>query len=273
MITPSHRVFCAGTRQNMPFADRLAPAAAVRFTAVTAWLGDAAGDRAETAKAIAAQGLVLTDMECIGNWLPGHAAATGGWADAVRGARPEVIIGLGAQLGARTVSVVELLGIDWDPAAQARAFAAICDRAAEQGMAVVIEPVPVGAVSTFARARELVERAGRDNAGIMLDSWHFFRSGSSLDDLARCPGELIRSIQLNDALATPEADLNAGMMRRLLPGEGELDLKVFMQALAATGTDAPIGIEVFGPELDALDTASATARCAAALDLCLEMTK
>ena len=63
------------------------------------------------------------------------------------------------------------------------------------------------------------------------------------------------------------------MMRRGLPGEGELDLRGFMQALAETGTNAPIGVETFSPELDALDTKAAMAKCAAALDYCLEMVK
>ena len=61
------------------------------------------------------------------------------------------------------------------------------------------------------------------------------------------------------------------VLRRDLPGEGELDLRGFMQALAATGTRAPIGVETFSPALDALDTAAAMAKCAAALDYCLEM--
>lgn len=273
-MNPSQRVLFAGTRQCTPFAERLAPAAAAGFTAVTAWLGDVAGvDRTSLTQRVHAAGLIVTDMECIGNWLPGHATAQGGWADAVRPGTPEKFIALGADMGARTVSVVELLGMEWDPASQVPAFAAICDRAAEHGMTVAIEHVPVGAVRDFARARELVERCERPNAGIMVDTWHFFRSGSSLDDLANCPGALIHSIQLNDALATPEADLNAGMMRRLLPGEGELDLKGFMQALSASGTIAPIGVEVFSPELDAMDTESAMARCAVALDYCLEMAK
>ncbi len=273
-MNPSHRVLFAGTRQCTPLAERLGPAAAAGFTAITTWHGDvASANRAELAATVRAAGLAVTDMECIGNWLPGHDRASGGWADAVRGATPDKFIALAAQLGARTISVVELLGMDWDPVPQARAFAAICDRASEHGLTVAIEPVPVGAVRDFARARELVERSERANAGIMVDSWHFFRSGSSLDDLARCPGELLLSIQLNDALAAPEADLNAGMMRRRLPGEGELDLQGFMQALAASGTTAPMGIEVFSPELDALDTTTALARCAAALDYCLEMAK
>lgn len=267
-----HRVFFAGCHQRTPLEARLAPAVAAGFTAVSAWPGDVLrADRVALGQAVRAAGLVLTDMECIGNWLPGHAAAEGGWARAMRAATPEKLIGLAAELGARSVSVVELQGQAWDPAVVVPAFARICDLAAAHGLTVAIEHVPVGAVHSFAIARELVERAERPNAGIMVDSWHFFRSGSSLDDLARCPGELIHSVQLSDAVAEPEADLNAGMVRRLMPGEGALDLAGFMAALAATGTRAPIGVETFMAELDALDIATVAARCARALDACLDL--
>jgi len=271
-MTAQHRVFFAGSRQVTPLCDRLAAAAAAGFTAVTAWPGDVLGeDRASLKAAIAEHGLVLTDFECIGSWLPGHDTAQGGWADMVRDATPDRIIPLAAQMGARTVSVVELLGAVWEPAAFARAFADICDRAADHGLTVAIEPMPIGAITDLARARELIDRAGRSNAGIMLDTWHFFRSHSPLEALAACPGELILSVQLNDAPAHREPDLDTAMMRRLLPGEGGLDLAGFMQALAATRTTAPIGVETFSPDLDALDMASAAAACAKALDHCLRL--
>jgi sugar phosphate isomerase/epimerase len=264
----------AGTRQGTPLVDRLAPAKAAGFTAISVWPGDLAGvDRAVVADAVAQQGLVVTEMESIAHWLPSHASSCSPWAEAVRHATPERILQMAKDVGARTVSVVELLGEEWRPAALAQAFAELCDRAAEQGMNVAVEHLPVGAVRDFARARELVERADRPNAGIMVDAWHFFRSGSSLDELAKCPGSLILSVQLNDAAAEPEPDLNVGMMHRRLPGEGALDLRGFLQALAATGTTAPVGIETFLPELDALETAEAFRRCAAALDYCLEFTK
>jgi sugar phosphate isomerase/epimerase len=116
---------------------------------------------------------------------------------------------------------------------------------------------------------EVIDTAGRSNGGLMVDAWHVFRSNSSLDLLASVPGDRIFSVQLNDALAAPEADLNHGMMNRLLPCEGELDLKTFMQAIAATGTTAFLGVETFSKDLDQLPTDVAEHRCAAALDQCM----
>lgn len=273
-MTPAHRVLCAGSMQTTPFLERLAPAAAAGFTAVTVWPGDVVKIGAEKARAAAAEhGLSITDVECVGNWLPGHATAQGGWADVVRSSTTERLIALAVAVGGQTVSVVDLLDQPWDPVAVPRAFAEICDRAAEHGLAVAIEFVPVGVIPGVARAVELIERAGRPNAGIMVDSWHFFRSGSDLDALARVPGELILSIQLNDATALAEHDLNEGMVDRLMPGEGELDLRGLMQALAATGTRAPVGIEVFSRKLATMDAATAARACGAALDHCMEMVR
>jgi sugar phosphate isomerase/epimerase len=271
-MNPEHRTFFAGTRQVTPLLDRLAPARLAGFDAISVWPGDVTGhDRSHVRQAVAAAGLAITDVELIGNWLPGHAVATGAYAELMRPMTADYVLPIAAKLGAQTVSVAELTGLPFDPVEIARHFAALCDRAAEFALRLAIEFVPTGAIADLDRALEIVDRAGRGNGGIMLDSWHFFRSGSSLDRLARMPGERIFSVQLNDALAAPEADLNMGMVNRLLPGEGELDLAGFMQALAATGTRAPVGIETFSARLDALPVGEAIGECAAALDYCLAL--
>jgi sugar phosphate isomerase/epimerase len=266
-LNPQHRVFFAGTRQNTPLLDRIAPVRSAGFTAMSVWPGDVKGvDRAELHAALANAELVLTDLELIGNWLPGHAGATGAFADIVRPTTPDKILSLAEELSIRTVSVVELLGLPWDVREMGLAFANLCDRAADHGVRVAIEFVPTGAIADFARALELVERADRANGGIMVDSWHFFRSGSSLDQLAGCPGDRIFSIQINDAPAVPEDDLNIGMMNRLLPGEGELNIQGLIDALAETGTTAPIGIETFSARLNALNMEEAALECTASLN-------
>lgn len=273
-IQPTHRVFFAGTRQSTPLLERIQAVSDAGFTAMSVWPGDVKGvDRGDLASALACAGLTLTDLELIGNWLPDHAGAIGPFADVIRPTLPGKLLPLAESLGVPAVSVVELLGVKWDGPKIGSAFAELCDQAADHGVRLAIEFVPTGAISDLARALEVVERADRDNGGIMVDSWHFFRSGSSLEQLARCPGDRIFSVQLNDAPAQPETDLVAGMMNRLLPGEGDLNLKGFINALAQTGTSAPIGIEVFSSRLDALSTSEATRQCAAALDYCLSLTQ
>jgi sugar phosphate isomerase/epimerase len=104
----------------------------------------------------------------------------------------------------------------------------------------------VGGIRTLTEAWGIVEAAGRANGGLTIDAWHFFRSGSTLEQLARIPGERIHTVQLCDAPAAPQTDLWAELMTaRLLPGEGELDLSGLIRTLDAIGSTAPIGVEIF----------------------------
>ena len=64
------------------------------------------------------------------------------------------------------------------------------------------------------------------------------------------PGERIVGVQLCDAPAVVEGDpLHATLHERLLPGQGELDLAGLLADLRATGTTAPLGVEVFSDVL------------------------
>lgn len=92
----------------------------------------------------------------------------------------------------------------------------------------------------------MVQRAGRTNGGLVLDSWHFFRSGSTLAQLQQVPGERIYAVQLSDGPAIPASDLaEESSTGRLLPGEGDFDLPELMATLRDIGGLGSVGPEVF----------------------------
>lgn len=267
-----HRVLYAGSRLHTPVLERLAPARAAGFTALSIWPSDVRGmDLIAVRDQVAAAGLIVTDVEMIGNWLPEHADASDETWRVVKWQTPQRLLPIAAALGAQTVSASELFGVAASVPEIARHFRELCLAAADYGLRVALEFVPTGAVPSLAEAWEVAERADCENGGLMVDSWHFYRSGSSVDLLARIPGERIFSVQLSDAPATPEADLTAGMTNRLLPGTGAIDWRAFMRALAATGTTCPIGVEAFAKAIDALPTDTAMQACADALDACLAL--
>ncbi|MBK8374800.1 MAG: hypothetical protein IPL18_07995 [Sphingomonadales bacterium] len=199
-LNPQHRVFFAGTRQNTPLLDRIAPVRSAGFTAMSVWPGDVKGvDRCELRAALDAAGMVLTDLELIGNWLPGHQLAQPGpLPEIVRPTTPDKML----PLAAGAVDFYRVRGgvawFAWDGRVMGNAFAKLCDQAADHGVRLAIEFVPTGAIADFARALELVERADRSNgvswsiAGIFSDrvrrstSWRaapaiaFFRSRSTM---------------------------------------------------------------------------------------------
>lgn len=237
---------------HVPLADRLVPAREAGFRGICLGVRDIEGLLAEgwSARAIAScvadAGLIVADVECIGTWLPGHETDTSPYARAMAGMTPRHVVDLAAVLGARGVLVMDMLGSDAPVEEAAARFAAICDLAAPDGVLVQLEAVPMGSIPTIARAREVVELAGRANGRLTIDSWHLFRGAGCLSEVAGLPGGLIGCVQLSDAPVVPLASLLEETTRaRLIPGAGDLELAGLIRALDAAGSQAPIAIEVF----------------------------
>jgi len=114
-----------------------------------------------------------------------------------------------------------------------------------------------------AMARAIVEAADAPNGGLNIDAWHLVRAGVRLEELAAVPGDRILGIQLDDGPAAAEENLlEATLHHRRLPGEGEFDLVGLLRTLAATGTTAPLGVEVFSDALHELGPLEAARRAA-----------
>lgn len=146
------------------------------------------------------------------------------------------------------------------------AFAGLCDRAADHGLLVALEPVPCSTVADLATAVAVVTGAGRPNGGLCVDSLHLYRGGDDEHALAQVPADLVLVVQLDDGPVQPvDPDyLIDTMHHRQLPGEGELPLVAFLSALAHAGVRAPVSVEVLSDALDARAPAEAAALAAAA---------
>ncbi len=254
MLGPNDLVCCSTPLGHVPLLERLAPArdagfAAISVTPTDLWLLEEKGMSARAiADRIADHDLVLAEVDCTGCWLRAQkiAPADARYRDLLLTLTPERVIETAARVGARSVVAVEMMGVAPALDEAAESFAAICDLAAPHGLLVHIEFLPFGGIPDLATAWAIVEAAGRPNGGLTLDSWHFFRSGSTLDQLAQIPGERIHAVQINDAPAKPQADLfQETMTSRLLPGDGDFDLTGFIRTLDRIGSTAPIGVEIF----------------------------
>lgn len=142
-------------------------------------------------------------------------------------------------------------------------FAALCDRAAGHGLQVAIEFLPWTAIPDVRTAWRIAELAGRDNGGVLVDTWHLYRGGGREEDIRQVPPERIFAIQLDDADATVVGTLYEDTLhRRRLPGEGSFPLGRFFATLADMGVRAPVCVEVISDEMAALPAREA-ARCSA----------
>lgn len=136
------------------------------------------------------------------------------------------------------------------------AFARLCARAEDQGLAVALEFVPWSDVPGLSAALDFMEPA---NAGIVIDAWHVFRGTTTLAELSQIPAEKILCIQVNDA-GPAEGPLPEDTQRRRFCGEGDFDLKGFICALRQTGTETPLSVEVIAREVAAMPLEAAARR-------------
>lgn len=138
----------------------------------------------------------------------------------------------------------------------AERFAGLCRRASEHGLKVALEFLPWTDVNTIEKAWKLIEASGEPNAALALDTWHFFRGGSTPEMLEAVPADRIAVIQLSDGpLSKMDDELEATFRFRRLPGEGDFDLERLFRLLIEKGVTAPIGVEVLSEDLRTLGVA------------------
>jgi sugar phosphate isomerase/epimerase len=144
-----------------------------------------------------------------------------------------------ADLGAQRVNVVSL---DADVGRSFDQFAVTAEMAAERGMVTTIEFSPGLNVPDLPTALAAVRHVGRADFLLLIDTMHFFRSGSSLADLAALDPDLIGYVQLCDApLVADFATYSEAMTERMVPGQGELPL---LDLLKIVPRDRVVGLEI-----------------------------
>jgi sugar phosphate isomerase/epimerase len=103
--------------------------------------------------------------------------------------------------------------------------------------------------STQVDMMELVNAIGTGNVGLLLDSWHWYTSHGTVDELLRLSNQDIVHVHVNDAPAGVQVDQQVDNRRQLPMTSGVIDLKGFMNALVKIGYDGPVEVEPFDQEL------------------------
>jgi sugar phosphate isomerase/epimerase len=130
-------------------------------------------------------------------------------------------------------------------------FGSLCDRAAEHGVLVGIEPLPYTNIATAADAQAIVRAAGRSNGGYCMDIWHHARGANDLEMIKRLEPDRVFAIQMNDGALLPAGDdykIDC-LANRLPPGQGQFDCVGFIRTLVDMGVTAPISLEVCSTQL------------------------
>ncbi len=154
-------------------------------------------------------------------------------------------LGTDLMLVCSNVSPVSLGGID----RAAEDFHELGERAAKRGLRIGYEALAWGRhINDHRDAWEIVRRASHDSVGLIVDSFHTLARGTDVNSIRAIPGDKIFFVQLADAPRIDMDLLHWSRHYRNMPGEGDLPVMEFMQAVAATGYDGPLSLEIFNDQ-------------------------
>ena len=170
----------------------------------------------------------------------------------------EPFFAVGAELGARHVITAPY---DSDRGRLTEKLAGIAALCANYSLSPVLEFFPWTPVADLSSAVSIVEATGDDNVGVLLDTLHFARTASSLEELQRIPSARLPFVHVCDAPVqasyTDEELLHAARVERLPPGQGEIDIRGILNGMRA---DVPMTLEVPMTSLTSLRGAEFVAR-------------
>jgi sugar phosphate isomerase/epimerase len=251
----------ADQRSPIPLRDRIEASAAAGFRG----FGLLSVDLPEAERAyglsgirsiLADNGIVHLELEGIPDW----------WADGPPRAESDeirhTVLRAAEALGARHVKVHPAPDdAPWDLDHWAAEFGQLARQAEGCGARLGIEFLPWTNIRTVHDGLRLVEAAGHDGGGLIIDVWHTERAGTRPDELAAVPPERIVGVELDDADSAVVGTLFEDTVhRRRYCGEGSFDLVGDIAALRAAGWTGPWGIEILSVEHRALDLRTAAER-------------
>lgn len=126
--------------------------------------------------------------------------------------------------------------------------------AALRGTRIALEPMPFSMVGSVPVAADLMRKVDLPGCGLVVDYWHVFRAGTTLDELsASLEADKVFGVELNDAAAEVRGTLFEDTRdNRRLCGQGDQDVTGFIRSLKALGFDGPWGVEILSDEHRAL---------------------
>jgi sugar phosphate isomerase/epimerase len=129
----------------------------------------------------------------------------------------------------------------------AGAIRSVADLGASSGLRYYLEPIAWTPLATLAQAAEAIDAADRDNVGLVLDFWHLWQRGTTPDQLARLDPRVIHGVDLGDSLGPPGNPTPDQRSRRVWPGDGEIPLREWVDAIRSTGFDGWWDNELYSP--------------------------
>ena len=127
---------------------------------------------------IADHGLRHVEIELIERWWipngePGHSYDVRALLFEAADVLAPSFVKIGSELGPRSPHPERLI----------QPLRELATQAAEHGTRIALETMPFSIISTVPMGAELLAAAAHPGVGLLVDAWHVFRAGTSLDEL------------------------------------------------------------------------------------------
>jgi sugar phosphate isomerase/epimerase len=237
----------SGEISRFDFKDRVEAAARAGFKGIGLWHTDLehilqTRSLSEMKHILDDNGMQYLELEFLTDWF------LDGERKAESDRRKRLLLEASAALKAKHVKIGDF---DNTPCPMPRiieAFAALCKEAEDFGATIGFEFMASAMINTLRDALTLVETADTRNGGLIIDIVHVMNLGISYEEIRRIPLQYLVNVELNDG-ALPGSPMYDPSRERRFCGEGDFDIRGFIQCIKSTGYTNPWAVEVFSREL------------------------
>ena len=235
------------------WADRCAEARTVGFSGLGIWHADLehvleTRTLREMKEVFDDNGLRHVELEFLMDWFLDEDDERRQASDRTRA----LLFEAAAELDAHHIKVGNIPGAPAELPRLCERFGELCGDAARHTSATIAyELMPFDSnVRSIDAALAVVGGAAASNGGVAIDTWHMSKLGIEPDELRRIPPEYLSWVELSDGqLEDMEDPVDETINHRSLPGEGQFDIRGYVDVCIDHGYAGPWGVEVLSEEL------------------------
>jgi len=233
------------------FADRCAEAAKVGFAGLGLWHADIEHQLEKRSlrdirRMLEDNGVRLFELEFLMDWFLDEGDEARKTADRTR----KLLFEAAAELDAHHIKAGNIPGRPCEmPRLKVSYAELVADAAQHTSAKVLYEFMPFDVnVNSIETALDVVGQVER--GGVVIDTWHMAKLGIAPIDLRQIPLEQLGWVELSDGQYESLADrVDETVNHRRLPGEGEFDIRGYIEVCRDIGYAEPWGVEVLSQEL------------------------
>ena len=243
----------ASTIMTTPIMTQIEVAAKAGYEAIELWHDhidaylNEGGQLADIRKAVDDRGLAVPTTIYLGDWFDSTGADYTKAIDEIK-RRLEQSVVVGAP---HAIAGPPMGAADYDLGAEH--YRELLEIGTDMGVKPSMEFLGfVEQLNTIEDALEVMQKSGRDDGTTILDPFHIFRGGGSVESIAKLTASQIAVSHFNDVPTEPPREVQHDK-DRVMPGDGHFDLKRYIELLGQVGYQGFLSLELFREDLWALD--------------------